>query len=161
MVFDAVASFGPKGNCWNDKSKSLNRLENRGWSLLLHKNIVWCKKTSEKKHLMISPFFWLDCHITSYITTRAKTGIILMFVCLFLHCQQYFCHVGSQLTYSHCFWAGLDLLSSLPVPNEPWHDQTSKVTVGPAKTRISLGFRPVWSESSLSAWRKLGSLATY
>ena len=30
----------------------------------------------------------------------------------------------------------------------------------PAKTQISLGIRPVWSESSLSAWRKLGSLAT-
>ena len=26
--------------------------------------------------------------------------------------------------------------------------------------RISLGIHPVWSESSLSAWRKLGSLAT-
>ena len=31
----------------------------------------------------------------------------------------------------------------------------------PAKTQISLGIRPVWSESSLSAWRKLGSLATH
>ena len=31
-----------------------------------------------------------------------------------------------------------------------WH-------VRPAKTQISLGIRPVWSESSLSAWRKLGS----
>ena len=37
--------------------------------------------------------------------------------------------------------------------NLEWH-------VRPAKTQISLGFRPVWSESSLSAWRKLGSLAT-
>ena len=27
--------------------------------------------------------------------------------------------------------------------------------------QISLGIRPVWSESSLSAWRKLGSLATH
>ena len=35
-----------------------------------------------------------------------------------------------------------------------WH-------VHPAKTQISLGIRPVWSESSLSAWRKLGSLATH
>ena len=35
-----------------------------------------------------------------------------------------------------------------------WH-------VCPAKTQISLGIRPVWSESSLSAWRKLGSLATH
>ena len=35
-----------------------------------------------------------------------------------------------------------------------WH-------VRPAKTQISLGIRPVWSESSLSAIRKLGSLATH
>ena len=34
------------------------------------------------------------------------------------------------------------------------------MTVRPAKTQISLGIRPVWSESSLSAWRNLGSLAT-
>ena len=27
------------------------------------------------------------------------------------------------------------------------------------KTQINLGIRPVWSESSLSAWRKLGYLA--
>ena len=30
-----------------------------------------------------------------------------------------------------------------------------------SKTQISLGIRPVWSESSLSAWRKPGSLATH
>ena len=41
------------------------------------------------------------------------------------------------------------------------HDKTNKMTVCPAKTRISLGIRPVWSESLLSAWRKLGSLATH
>ena len=35
-----------------------------------------------------------------------------------------------------------------------WH-------VCPAKTQISLGICPVWSESSLSAWRKLGSFATH
>ena len=43
--------------------------------------------------------------------------------------------------------------------HEPRHDKTIKVTVRPAKTQISLGIRPVWSESSLSAWRKLVSLA--
>ena len=31
------------------------------------------------------------------------------------------------------------------------HDKTNKMTVRPAKTQISLGIRPVWSESSLSA----------
>ena len=35
------------------------------------------------------------------------------------------------------------------------------MTVYPAKTQISLGIRPVWSESSLSTWRKLVSLATH
>ena len=43
---------------------------------------------------------------------------------------------------------------------EPPHVKTNKVAVRPAKTQISLGIRPVWSESSLSAWRKLRSLAT-
>ena len=46
-------------------------------------------------------------------------------------------------------------------PCEPPHDKTNKMTVRPAKTQISLGICPVWSESSLSAWRKLGSLATH
>ena len=33
--------------------------------------------------------------------------------------------------------------------------------VRPAKTQTSLGIRPVWSESLLYAWRKLGSLAIH
>ena len=43
---------------------------------------------------------------------------------------------------------------------EPRHDKTNKMSVCPAKTQISMGIRPVWSESSLPAWRNLGSLAT-
>ena len=57
-----------------------------------------------------------------------------------------------------------DLKSSVfhvVLANEPWHDKTNKLSVCPAKTQISLGIRPVWSESSLSAWRKLGPLATH
>ena len=34
---------------------------------------------------------------------------------------------------------------------EPRHDKTNKVSVRPAKTQISLGIRPVCSESSLCA----------
>ena len=37
----------------------------------------------------------------------------------------------------------------------------TKLHVCPAKTQISLGIRPVWSKSSLSAWRSLGSLAIH
>ena len=44
---------------------------------------------------------------------------------------------------------------------EPRLDKTINVAVRPAKTQISLGIRPVWSESFLSARRKLGSLATH
>ena len=42
---------------------------------------------------------------------------------------------------------------------EPQYDKTNKNR--PAKTQISLGIRPVWSESSLSAWRNIESLATH
>ena len=35
------------------------------------------------------------------------------------------------------------------------------MSVRPTKTQISVGIDPVWSESSLSAWRKFGSLATH
>ena len=44
--------------------------------------------------------------------------------------------------------------------HEPRQDRTNKMTVLPAKTQISLGIRSVWSESSLSTLRSLGSLAT-
>ena len=44
---------------------------------------------------------------------------------------------------------------------EPQHDKTNNMSVRPAKTQISLGIRPVWSESLLSSLRKLGSLATH
>ena len=44
---------------------------------------------------------------------------------------------------------------------EPPHDKTNKMSMHPAKIQISLGIHPDWSESSLSAWRKLGSLATH
>ena len=36
-------------------------------------------------------------------------------------------------------------------PNEPPHDKTNNVAVRSGKTQISLGIRPVWSESSLCA----------
>ena len=43
--------------------------------------------------------------------------------------------------------------------NEQRHDKTNKVTVRPAKTRISLCIRPVWSESSMCAqWVAKGPL---
>ena len=51
--------------------------------------------------------------------------------------------------------------TSISDPSEPPHDKPTKWHVRQAKTQISLGIRPVLSESSLSAWRNLGSLATH
>ena len=45
-------------------------------------------------------------------------------------------------------------MSRLVTKPTKWH-------VRQAKPQISLGIRPVWSESSLSAWRKLGCWATH
>ena len=62
---------------------------------------------------------------------------------------------GKKLTRSsHIPW-------KIEIKFEPRHDKANRMTVHPAKTQISLGIRPVWAESSLSAWRKLGFLATH
>ena len=45
--------------------------------------------------------------------------------------------------------------------NEPPHDKTKKMTCAPSKDSDQPVQWPVWSESSLSAWRMLGSLATH
>ena len=47
-----------------------------------------------------------------------------------------------------------EYLSHIVTKPAKWH-------VHLAKTQITLGMSPVWSDSSLSAGRKLGSLATY
>ena len=63
------------------------------------------------------------------------------------------------LLYSRCsVWQFLSLncnLTGKEIANihEPPHDKTNKMTVCPAKTQISLGIRPVWLGSSLSALR--------
>ena len=49
-------------------------------------------------------------------------------------------------------WHNNDLSCLMTKPSKWLH---------PAKTQISLGISPVWSGSSLYAWRKFGSLATH
>ena len=48
----------------------------------------------------------------------------------------------------HWYWQRTPLSQT---SNEPRHDKTNTMSVRPAKTQISLGIRPVWSESSLCA----------
>ena len=56
---------------------------------------------------------------------------------------------------------GLSLWLTVHAHSSRLVTKPTKWPVRPAKTQISLGICPVWSESSLSAWRKLGSLATH
>ena len=65
-----------------------------------------------------------------------------------------------QSIHLHCTWiyhrlqnvTGLlyTLLHAM-TGNEPWHDKSNKISVHPAKTRISLGICPVWSEPLMCA----------
>ena len=61
------------------------------------------------------------------------------------------CLVDTMLQFVLNMYTDLSRIVTKPTK---WH-------VRPAKTQISLGIRPVWSEFSLSAWRKLESLATH
>ena len=71
-----------------------------------------------------------------------------MFACVLLFStkhQKFICPSSSERrngSHNTILW---------PQIYEPRHDKTNKVTVRPAKTQISLGIRPVWSESSLCA----------
>ena len=101
--------------------------------------------------------------ISTTITIFSKQGIRANFPswdriynCIQFHGQrkeQYFAEKLHRLPT----WLGKrewNNLSRLMTEPTKWH-------VRPAKTQISLGIRPVWSESSLSAWRKFGSSTTH
>ena len=65
-------------------------------------------------------------------------------------CSATYMHAGTHVQT----WCG-----STSIWAASWQNQQCNMLS--AKTQISLGICPVWSESSLSTWRKLGSLATH
>ena len=75
-----------------------------------------------------------------------RTLCLILFLAYLLISNASFIIIHNDVEVGH--------LSRLTTKPAKWH-------VRPAKTQISLGIRPVWSESLLSAWRKLGSLATH
>ena len=117
-------------------------------------------KKKKKKH---------DCNITILIV-RLCSGKTLTMLSMWFGLLE-------KAWLKFCFLAGCQMWTHITVSSfEPSHDKTNKVTVRPVKTQFSLGIRPVWLESSLSqislgirpvwsefllsAWGKLGSLAT-
>ena len=124
---------------------------------------IWVQRNTDRNSLFITAncpkrCFWpngLRCYrngALSYKTCHCYDLKILVFnldLWKFDSLYQFdqCCHYKDSLdSYSY--------LSRLMTKPTKWH-------VRPAKTQISLGIRPVWSESSLSAWRKIGSLATH
>ena len=61
----------------------------------------------------------------------------------------WFCHAEAHFVVS-CF-SSLLVITRGGLLSEPRHDKTNKMSVRPAKTQISLGIRPVRSETSLCA----------
>ena len=61
-------------------------------------------------------------------------------------------------------WMQINFQTKLHVQEvtfEPEHNKTNNITCAPSKDSDQSGISPVWSESSLSTWRKFRSLITY
>ena len=58
---------------------------------------------------------------------------------------------GSIVAFPGCLLSSFFISPKHEITSEPPRDKTNNVAVRPAKTQISLGISPVWSESSLSS----------
>ena len=119
----------------------------------------WCSSMHRFRRFRLACYLLLKYLCFSAWITMAPS---LMCWCSDLGCFKLVC-------YLQCWCFRLNLLNSfllghfalehaspqLRVPSwtiyEPRHDKTNKMSVRPAKTQISVGIRPVWSESSLHA----------
>ena len=126
-----------------------------GWSessLGAHSFCWFCHDLSRRwTHRSIC---WFCPALANYVLLTSKTKLVCVSNCL---------HTAASPLFSYHTNSCLKVHSShLKNKYEPPHDKSNKMAVRPAKTQIILGIRrPGWSESSLSAWRKLGSLATH
>ena len=109
---------------------------------------VWKLTKGPTKYQTSSPTGWLRMRVWRIRLRRTKSTIISWAGSLVARKSHRIC-ICQTLFY----WIGsyMDRLVTKPTK---WH-------MGTSKTQISLGIRPDWSESSLSARRKLGSLATH
>ena len=90
--------------------------------------------------------FWVAVHayLNDHKTHNAKVPFLMRWEKLSVFTRQ-------SKIYKIAFVLGedSDQAVGMLIKIEPWQDKTSKMIVRPAKTQISLGIRPVWSESSL------------
>ena len=108
-------------------------------------------------YLSVFKWFYLPINNKSSSNTTARSNIII---------KSGFCllHDLDPVWACHCCSKGWNYLSkpldtgSSTTSRRDEHQQND---VCPTKSQFSLGIHPVWSESLLSIWRKLGSLATH
>ena len=113
---------------------------NRSWDFTLDKNLNLDRQTYTRTHV------WTIRMLYDLMASVHGCKIV------YKNVKIYSCE--NKSIYS--IWL---LISSITgVKNEPQHDKTNKMSVRPAKTQISLGICPVWSETSLPTWRNLRSL---
>ena len=115
-------------------------------NLLIKTKIAWSPYCTV---LWIKFWFWPILADTKSVETYQISFSLFLYT--FKRFLIFFIRTEVNQTVS---WEMMPDLSRLVLKPTKWH-------VCPAKTQISLGIRPVWSESLLSAWRKLGSLATH
>ena len=119
--------------------------------ILVAKGNIWPWGTGEQRNSLQDKLLpdRAKCQRT-YTFQEFLTDDILLFF------QQYFSHMELKRGCS----------SHVPLCNSLYHmsrlvSKPTKWPLRPAKTQTSLGICPVWSESSLSAWRNIGCSATH
>ena len=133
--------------------------------------LIWvctvCSDLSVRKLRIITVYTILDCHTRIDCILDCNLGLLsfpdfrqLQYIALTINILSLETDLTKQgRLRSNCSWSG-SMVFAISFAYVP-HDKTDKMAVCPAKTRISLGIRPVCSESSLSAWTNIESLATY
>ena len=114
------------------------------WSSLLQDSFMLMSSLTHCFHV------WALSFNSIVITSWRKTQLIALLVRYFLRFEMYIIICFHFLLVP---LEGYDL-SHLTTKPTNW-------SLRLAKTQISLGISPVWLESSLSAWRHIGSLATH
>ena len=104
---------------------------------------------------------WAHTHFVGFVTRWLKC--LCCSISRLLFC--YLLHKKSSIRCTECITQYKDYargkwnIQIVHIWAASWQNQ--QMACHPAKTPISKGIRLVWSESSLSAWRNLGSLATH
>ena len=135
-----LAAPGLKSSYWSSV--------NVCWTILFLP-MRWCLSLFHVSFVWIIPSSMMGLHFLPLLKYQEKTDVIEKYTWRKYSCEHNVTLLVAFYTYVIKF------------TYEPPLGKTNKMDVRPAKTQISLGIRPVWSESSLSAWRKLGSLATH